>query len=182
MKFLFPKLHIELERWKYNSAFDIYVSNLGRLKDKDGNIQSVCTSNGYLHWKGKPVHRIVMQTWKPVVGYAFLTVDHLDHNTRNNKLSNLEWVTSEKNRERDKADREINAPAITSTTTIKTEKMFLVNKTAMTLEAAKTLLKKDKALCENANIDRAFEKAINKNGEIKFGNYTIQYVRGKVNE
>lgn len=179
MKHFLPKLHIELERWKYCTALDIYVSNLGRLKDKDGNIQTVCTSNGYLHWKGKAVHRIVMQTWNPVPGYAFLTVDHLDHNTRNNKFSNLEWVTAEENKARDKADKEANTPAITSTTTIKTEKMFLVNKVAMSLDAAKAMLKNDKSLSGTANIDRAFEKAISKNGEMKFGNYTIQYVRGK---
>ena len=178
-KHFLPKLHIELERWKYCTALDIYVSNLGRLRDKDGTIQTVCTSNGYLHWKGKPVHRIVMQTWKPTPGYAFLTVDHLDHNTRNNKLSNLEWVTAEENKARDKADVQANAPAITSTTTIKTEKMFLINKVAMSLDAAREMLKNDKSLAGNANIDRAFEKAISKNGEMKFGNYTIQYVRSK---
>lgn len=184
MKFKFPKIHIEIERWKYCQALDIYVSNLGRLKDKDGNIQKVCASNNYLHWKGKLVHRIVMQTWNPVSGYAFLTVDHLDHNTRNNKLSNLEWVTDEENKARNRMDATENAPAITSETHIKAksptgEKLFLVNKMTMTFEAAKELLRKDKTLSGTANIERAFKKAMNKNDAVKFGNYTIQYVRTK---
>ncbi len=177
--FLFPHISIEIERWKYCVALDIYVSNMGRFKDRNGQPLSVCKKDGYLYCKGKPAHRLVMQTWKPIPGYAKLTVDHKDHNTWNNKLSNLEWVTVEENVARDKADKEANAPVITSTTTIKTEKMFLVNKVAMTLDAAKAMLKNDKSLSGTANIDRAFEKAISKNGEMKFGNYTIQYVRGK---
>ena len=182
MKFHIPQIHIEIERWKYCTALDIYVSNLGRIKDKKGKIQNVCKSNGYLHYRGKLVHRIVMQTWKPVPGYAFLTIDHKNHNTWDNRLSNLEWVTDEENKARDRADRAINAPAITSETVIKTtapsgEKMFLVNKVAMTFEAAKAMLKNDKTLSGTANIERAFERAMSKKEEMKFGNYTIQYVR-----
>ena len=33
-----------------------------------------------------------------------MTVDHLDHNKRNNCISNLEWVTREENQERAQAD------------------------------------------------------------------------------
>ena len=41
-----------------------------------------------------------MMTWKPIAGMDKMTVDHLDHNKRNNKLSNLEWVTEEENQRR----------------------------------------------------------------------------------
>jgi hypothetical protein len=45
-----------------------------------------------------------MLTWKPTPEAEKLTVDHLDHNKRNNALSNLEWVTKEENERRADAD------------------------------------------------------------------------------
>ena len=182
IKFVRPQFHLGIERWKYYMPLDIYVSSFGRIKNAAGELQKVGVKDNYLVYKGKLVHRIVIQAFNPIPNYANLTVDHLDHNTRNNRLSNLEWVTDEENKARDRADRAINAPAITSETVIKTtapsgEKMFLVNKVAMTFEAAKAMLKNDKTLSGTANIERAFERAMSKKEEMKFGNYTIQYVR-----
>ena len=48
----------------------------------------------------KSAHRLVLLTWKPIPNAEDLTVDHLDHNKRNNKLSNLEWVTQKENSSR----------------------------------------------------------------------------------
>ena len=45
-----------------------------------------------------------MFTWRPIPNAEALTVDHLDHNKRNNSLSNLEWVTKEENLRRAKID------------------------------------------------------------------------------
>ena len=85
-----PKIQIGVERWKYYLPLNIYVSNTGKLKDAEGKAINVCASHNYLMYKGRPVHRIVMACWKPVPGYESLTVDHLDHNTRNNSVKNLE--------------------------------------------------------------------------------------------
>jgi hypothetical protein len=98
-KIFFPNLHIGFERWKYCMALDIYVSSHGRIKNASGEIQNLCAKNNYLYYKGKAVHRLVAQTFNPVPNYANLTVDHRDHNTRNNCLSNLEWVTQEENQQ-----------------------------------------------------------------------------------
>jgi hypothetical protein len=49
-------------------------------------------------------HRVVMLTWRPTANAENLTVDHLDHNKRNNSLDNLEWVSEEENLRRAKAD------------------------------------------------------------------------------
>ena len=38
-----------------------------------------------------------MLTWEPIPNAEDLTVDHKDHNRRNNAVSNLEWVTREEN-------------------------------------------------------------------------------------
>ena len=45
-----------------------------------------------------------MLTWRPTANAELLTVDHLDHNKRNNALNNLEWVTLEENQRRAEAD------------------------------------------------------------------------------
>jgi hypothetical protein len=50
------------------------------------------------------VHRVVMLTWRPTANAEHLTVDHLDHNKRNNAIDNLEWVTLEENQRRAEAD------------------------------------------------------------------------------
>lgn len=107
---IFPSLILNIERWKYNKEYEVYVSNLGHFKDKkkknlpikinDNGYCAVNTSVGY-----KRAHRIVMLTWKPIPNAEEITVDHLDHNKRNNALKNLEWVTYEENQIREKRDK-----------------------------------------------------------------------------
>ena len=55
----------------------------------------------------KSAHRMVMMTWRPTRDMESLTVDHLDHNKRNNAVSNLEWVTKEENKRRAAADMRV---------------------------------------------------------------------------
>lgn len=175
MKFM-PQLHIELERWKYHMALDIYVSNLGRIKNKDGEIQTVCKKDGYLYYKGKLVHRIVMQTWRPVPGYAWLTVDHKNHNTWDNRLCNLEWVTKEENQAREKADRENNAPIAEMKNNIG---YVLLDGAKIEITAARTILRNDKSLqTEGAQkqVDKMFKNLENGTTEAKYGNHIIKKV------
>ena len=114
---IFPRIHIEIERWRFNKNYKIFVSNLGNFKDKSKEtIKPKVQRNGYLmipvcnNKKGIvkyiPAHRIVMETWCPKAEMwkEKLTVDHLDHNKRNNKVRNLEWVTAKENYARAAAD------------------------------------------------------------------------------
>ena len=102
---MLPKLHFTIERWKYNPTFELYVSNLGHIRNKSkADIAPKVTQNGYMTVKVHGsinrhmlLHRVVMLTWKPTPEAEALTVDHLDHNKRNNALSNLEWVLQEEN-------------------------------------------------------------------------------------
>lgn len=105
---MFPTIKLNIERWKYNPTFELYVSNMGHVRNKSkADIAPKIMQNGYVvihvggsapHWM--LLHRLVMLTWKPTPEAENLTVDHLDHNKRNNTLSNLEWVTEEENQRR----------------------------------------------------------------------------------
>lgn len=105
---IFPTIKFNIERWKYNSTFELYVSNMGHIKNKSkADIAPKIMPNGYVvvyvHGslnKYMLLHRVVMLTWRPTPEAEELTVDHLDHNKRNNALSNLEWVTQEENERR----------------------------------------------------------------------------------
>ena len=48
----------------------------------------------------KSAHRLVMLTFKPIPNAEDLTIDHLNHNKRDNSLNNLEWVTLKENQAR----------------------------------------------------------------------------------
>lgn len=105
-------IHFFIERWKWNPDFGIYVSNKGRFRSRDKRDLPIKIGNGgycYVHCEGtvhkyRLAHRVVMLTWSPTDDAENLTVDHLDHNKRNNSIDNLEWVTQEENLRRACAD------------------------------------------------------------------------------
>jgi hypothetical protein len=110
---MLPKLHIRWERWKYNKTFEVYVSNLGNVRNKSkASLAPKIDNSGYMRiyvGGSKPkymlLHRLVMLTWKPTPEAEILTVDHLNHNKRDNSLDNLEWVTLEENQTRAAQDK-----------------------------------------------------------------------------
>ena len=101
-KFILPRFIFRMERWKWNKEYRIYVSNMGHFMDKHKRVIPIrVNQSGYVGIKTPYgfilAHRLVMRTWRPTVNMEGLTVDHLDHNKRNNSVENLEWVTSEEN-------------------------------------------------------------------------------------
>lgn len=106
---MLPKLNLTVERWRYNKTYQVYVSTLGNFKNKKKeNLPIKIASNGYI-WvrtvKGMvSVHRLVLFTWRPIPNQESMTVDHKNHNKRDNSLENLEWVTKEENLSRAKND------------------------------------------------------------------------------
>lgn len=100
--FIFPTFHFSIERWKYNKDFGVYVSTFGNVKDANKQYKKqFTTDSGYLcviTCRGAVnVHRLVLSTFLPNDNMHKLTVEHKDHNKRNNKLYNLEWLTREEN-------------------------------------------------------------------------------------
>ena len=100
---IFPTLHLKIERWKFNKDYGVYVSTLGNFKDRHKRRLPVrINQNGYCNIQTeqgyKLAHRLVMLTWKPIPDAENLTVDHLNHNKRDNSLANLEWVTAKENK------------------------------------------------------------------------------------
>lgn len=167
-----PNLHIGFEYWRYNMGLDVYVSSYGRIKNTDGKIQTLCSKDNYLFYKGKPVHRLVMELFHPVPGYTNLTIDHKDHNTRNNKISNLEWVTKEENQKRAAEDNKQNSPT-TNPIPIDTKVINVkLNGVKMPTATARALMKTDKSLADN-KIDSLFSK-ITITRTASYGNYKIE--------
>lgn len=104
-KIIFPTLNFKIERWKWNKEYRVYVSNQGHFKDEHKkNIYNKINQRGYVNIKTpygyKLAHRLVMLTWMPVPNAESLTIDHLNHNKRDNSLNNLEWVSKEENLKR----------------------------------------------------------------------------------
>ena len=126
-RFILPQLKLNIERWKWNSEFRVYVSNMGNFKDehKKPIAVKIGSGSGYIKIKTpygvKSAHRLVMLTWKPIPNAEDMIVDHLDHNKRNNKLDNLEWVDETENKTRAKEDihKEAAAPVGQKTQTTK---------------------------------------------------------------
>ena len=108
---IFPTLILRVERWKFNKDYGVYVSTLGNFKDRHKRRLPIKVGfNGYCWVQTEAsnswvlAHRLVMFTWKPIPDAERLTVDHLNHNKRDNSLNNLEWVTREENVRRAKRD------------------------------------------------------------------------------
>lgn len=107
---MLPTLKLNIERWKFNKEYRVYVSNMGHFKNAEKQPLPIkLNQSGYCCIKTpcgyRMAHRIVMLTWRPIPDAENLTVDHLDHNKRNNSLDNLEWVTYKENQRRSKEDQ-----------------------------------------------------------------------------
>jgi len=94
-----------MEIWKEVEGFEDYeVSTHGRVRR--GNLLMKFFDNGLGYmvirlnsktFKKKKfyVHRLVMTTFQPT--FEKLEVNHIDHDKKNNNISNLEWVSHKEN-------------------------------------------------------------------------------------
>lgn len=98
---MLPSFTLNIERWRWNEEFQLWVSNQGHFKDKNGKVVPIkIESKGYCRVNFWLAHRVVVITWIPCDNPKDMTVDHLNHNKRDNSVKNLEWVTKEENARR----------------------------------------------------------------------------------
>lgn len=93
---------LENEQFVDHPVLEVQVSNLGRFKTISGTVtKGWMTEAGYLRVtvKGKAyfAHRLVLETFNPIINSKELQVDHIDRNRENNILENLRWTTPQEN-------------------------------------------------------------------------------------
>lgn len=82
------------EEWQFLQEQNVWVSNHGRSKNKNGRIFTPKPDeSGYCRVRGHSVHRLVMIAFGPEMPVWASSVDHKDRNRSNNKVGNLEWST-----------------------------------------------------------------------------------------
>lgn len=98
------------EKWKKIHDTKYEISNYGRIKSfqykKEKILKPSKKKNGYLEIglmvepnvrKWFLIHRLVMEVFSPINNSDTFEVNHKDENKENNRIDNLEWVTSKEN-------------------------------------------------------------------------------------
>jgi len=107
------EIFLENKYFKDNYNLVLKISNYGRVK-KNGNFLEQWVEkdfedrpNTFQHgllvyinneWSAKGVHRLVMETFKPIINMEKYEVHHLNNNGNDNRLENLIWVSKEDHR------------------------------------------------------------------------------------
>lgn len=103
-----------MEQWKKLSGYDCdyEISNYGRIKnassgkilkfkedirERDGYIRVRCNLRINGKSSTKSVARLILETFDPIPNSEDYHADHINHDTTDNNLSNLRWLTPEEN-------------------------------------------------------------------------------------
>ena len=81
------------EKWAKRPDFSFEVSNMGRIKNKRRISYGTPDVKSYHIYSGKRVHKLVMDVWGPPCPGEGYTVDHINNNPSDNRISNLKWAS-----------------------------------------------------------------------------------------
>lgn len=168
-KIILPKIKLNIEKWKWNKEYRIYVSSLGHIKNEYKQTMPIkINNNGYCMIKTnygyKSIHRLVLLTFKPIPNAENLTVDHLNHNKRDNCIDNLEWVTQKENSERAIKDLiKIKNIHNNNINNIQYYKIQCESKTFSTIQESIEWVIKKQGIDKNSNINNINKEKIAKN-------------------
>lgn len=186
---MLPNFIFRIERWKFNKKYGVYVSTEGRVKTKDKKIRKVLidSKKGYCRVKTEKgviaLHRLVMITWKPEKNMENLTVDHLNHNKRDNSLKNLEWVTREENTRRAKLDYFLESKVKTENNNTNDEaNLVCLNGFVFSKEDAFKFIKQcdNNSSVSNDTIKKGIKKALSGSNKGKYSGIHITKVEEEV--
>ncbi len=90
----FNNENIENEIWKVTKKYPkIQISNKGRIKLSNNKITYGTLSHNYMKYNNTGIHELVLNAFgNPKPDWAS-SVNHIDKNTKNNHIENLEWST-----------------------------------------------------------------------------------------
>ena len=90
-----------------------YVDNIGHLFNSKGElITPIYINSGYYVYKLPKIdqsngkykqilaHRLFMMAFNPINNMDQMTINHIDNNSANNELSNLEWLSQKENNDK----------------------------------------------------------------------------------
>lgn len=105
-----------MEVWKKTKFKNYSVSNTGKIRNDNTKkvLKNQINSSGYesilLYEDGKikhyQVHRLVLETFKPIKNMDKLQVNHINYKRDDNIITNLEWVTNSQNCNRKKQKKQ----------------------------------------------------------------------------
>lgn len=86
--------NIEGEQWKKHPLLEFYVSNMGRIQSRRRVTRGSLDGEGlYYTYSSRRVHLLVMETFGGEKPNKNSTIDHLNNNTKDNRITNLRWAT-----------------------------------------------------------------------------------------
>jgi hypothetical protein len=101
------EIFMENEYFKNNYNIKLEISNYGRIKINNKFIVPMIENDTFKHglvvyintdWQRKSIHRLVKETFDPIVEMEKYEVHHLNNNGNDNRLENLLWISKEDHR------------------------------------------------------------------------------------
>jgi hypothetical protein len=114
IELLTKEIFAENEYFRDNYNLKLEISNYGRLKINDEFIIPTVGGGTFKHglivyinndWPKKSIHRLVKETFEPIIGMEQYEVHHINNNGNDNRLENLIWISKNDHR---KIDNEFN--------------------------------------------------------------------------